>query len=387
MPLFKNAFLYPVCAAPFVGDLLLKENRIAGMGSDLESEGEEILDCTGKFLLPGFIDAHCHIGMWENGIGEEGADGNECTDPVTPFLRAIDGLNPFDGCFREAVEAGITTVATGPGSANVIGGQFCLLKTAGRELSDRLVQAPIAMKAALGENPKRVYGDKNTSPMTRMAIASLFRKTFLEAQLYGQKKANATKDKPAPDCDPVLECLLPVLEGTLPLKIHVHRADDILTALRLAEEFHIKASLEHCTEGYLIADILKEKLQRQEFYVILGPLLADRSKVELRMQSLKAPGLLYKAGIPFALMTDHPVVPIQYLAVEAAMSVREGLPEDIALQAITTEPARILGAEKSIGSLAVGKEGDLALFSDHPFTYKSQCLQTYIGGRLVYKRK
>ncbi len=386
--LIRNGIILTMTRPAFQGDIRIENGKIVDVGSELPVSGAEVIDVAGKYVTPGFIDAHCHIGMWEDGMGDEGADGNENSDPITPDLLAIDGLNPFDPCFMEARNAGVTTVVTGPGSANVIGGQFAALKTAGRCVEEMLIQSPIAMKTAWGENPKRVYTEQKEAPYTRMAIASLFRRTMAEAQEY-QRKLELAKDDPEklPDRDMGLEALLPVLSGELPVKMHAHRADDILTALRLAKEFHLRVTIDHCTEGYLIANILKEQTEALGAGVILGPLLSDRSKIELRNMTLRAPAMLHEAGIPFAIMTDHPVIPIQYLPVCAALAAREGLPEEIALAAITLHPARILGLEKRIGSIEPGKDADIAVFSDYPLSFKAKCVRTLIDGKTVYQAK
>lgn len=387
MILLKNGYIYPVSRPPFAGDLLIQDGKIAALGENLSTEGAECIDLAGCSIMPGIIDPHCHIGMWEDGMGEEGADGNECSDPITPQMRAIDGLNPFDPCFAEARAAGVTTVVTGPGSANVIGGQFAALKTDGSSVEEMLIKAPVAMKAAMGENPKRVYGDLKTSPYTRMAIAALFRKELFDAQEYAEAKKEAESDSSKkPDLDMGLEAMQPVLSGELLLKVHAHRADDILTALRIAREFHLRVSLEHCTEGHLIADELKKQTDALGGVpVILGPLLSDRSKIELRNQTFRAPAILHAAGIEFALMTDHPVIPVQYLPVCAALAVREGLDEETALASITLNAARAVGLSDRIGSLDVGKDANIAVFDGHPLEFRTHCSMTLIEGRIVYR--
>ena len=386
MQVLKNGTVFPMDGGPaFVGDILIEAGKIKGVGESLSAPGAEELDCTGKFVLPGFIDPHCHVGMWEDGMGEEGADGNECSDPITPHMRAIDGLNPYDRCFQEACAAGITTVLTGPGSSNVIGGQFAALKTAGNSLEEMVLKAPAAMKAALGENPKREYGDQKVTPYTRMAIASLFRKTMVDVQEYGKKieLANGDPEK-LPDRDVGLEALLPVLSGELILKVHAHRADDIQTALRLAREFQLHITIEHCTEGHLMLDVLREQAQALGAGIILGPLLSDRAKIELKNLSFKAPKLLYDAGIPFAMMTDHPVTPIQYLPVCAALAVREGLPEEEALKSITIHAANITGIGDRVGSIEPGKDANIAIFDGNPLEFRTHCVRTLIDGRTVF---
>ena len=388
MLLIKNGLVHSLAGEPFLGDVLIEGKTIARAGADLSAPGAEVYDASGKTVLPGLVDAHCHIGMWEDGMGEEGADGNEATDPITPEMRAVDGLNPFDPCFLEARAAGVTTAVTGPGSANVIGGQFAALKTAGNSLEDMLLKDPVAMKAALGENPKRVYTDQKVTPNTRMAIAALFRKAMADAREYQAKLREGEQDPgKKPDRDMGLEALLPVLNGTLPMKFHAHRADDILTAMRLAKEFGIRATIDHCTEGYLIADVLKERLTEQGAGVILGPLLADRCKIELKNQSFDAPRILHEKGIPFAMMTDHPVIPIQYLPVCAGLAVRSGLDERTALESITINAANIVGVGDRVGSLEIGKDGDVAVFDGHPLDFRTHCVLTVINGTIVYRRE
>lgn len=389
MLLLKNGLVCPMTGeAPFVGDVLIENGKILRLGASLSAPGAEIFDCAGKYVLPGMIDAHCHLGMEEDGMGDEGSDTNEISDPITPQMRAVDGLNPFDPCFAEARQAGVTTVVTGPGSANVIGGQFAAFKTAGNSAEAMLLKDPVAMKAALGENPKRVYGDQKATPYTRMAIAALFRKAMVDALEYRDALAlSKTDPDKKPDRDLALEALLPVLDGTLPLKIHAHRADDILTALRLANEFHLRVTIDHCTEGHLIADVLKERLDALGAGVILGPLLSERCKIELKNLTYDAPRILHEHGIPFALMTDHPVIPIQFLPVTAGLAVRSGLDETAALEAITINAACIAGLDARIGSLAPGKDADIAVFDGHPFDFRAHCVATFINGRVVHSKQ
>ena len=381
MLLLKNGLIHTMNEDAFIGDLLIVEGKIAAVGKSLSAKNAAVIDLSGQYVLPGLIDAHCHIGMWEDGIGEEGADGNEATDPITPQLRAIDGLNPFDPCFAEARNAGVTTVVTGPGSANVIGGQFAALKTCGRSIEEMTLREPIAMKAATGENPKAVYAEKKTAPTTRMAIAAMFRATMTDAQEYQKGMA---KDEDKPDRDIAMEALLPVINRELTLKVHAHRADDILTALRLAKEFNLKITIDHCTEGYLITDVLKDRLIEQGAGIIIGPLLSERSKIELKNLSFSAPRILDEAGIPFAMMTDHPVIPIQFLPVQAGLAVREGLREETALRSITRYAAEIVGISDRVGTLEVGKDADIAVFDAHPFDYRTHCVLTLINGTIVH---
>ncbi|HRX58541.1 MAG TPA: amidohydrolase [Eubacteriales bacterium] len=386
MLLLKNGLVRPMDRGAFTGDVLIEDGKIRALGENLPAGGADVIDTSGLFVFPGFIDAHCHIGMWEDGMGAEGADGNEATDPVTPQLRAVDGLNPFDPCFTEAREAGVTTAVTGPGSANVIGGQFAALKTYGRSVEEMVLRDPIAMKAATGENPKGVYAERKVTPTTRMAIASLIRSTLTEAQEYKHDRETLSDDK-KPDRDIAMEALLPVLERKLTMKIHAHRADDILTALRLAKEFNIRVTIDHCTEGYMITDVLKERLIEQGAGVIVGPLLSERSKIELKNLTFKAPRILAEAGIPFAMMTDHPVIPIQFLPVQAALAVREGLDEQTALLSITKTAAEIVGIADRVGTLAPGMDADVAVFDAHPFDYRAHCVLTLINGKIVHDRR
>ena len=384
MLLLKNGLLHTMTQDAFAGDILIDNGKIKAIGASLSAEGAEVIDLGGQFVMPGLIDAHCHIGMWEDGMGEEGADGNEMTDPITPELRAVDGLNPFDPCFKEAREAGVTTVVTGPGSANVIGGQFAALKTYGRSIEEMTLRDPIAMKAATGENPKGVYAEKKVAPTTRMAIASLFRSTMTDAIEYQKGMA---KEEDKPDRDIAMDALQPVINRELTVKIHAHRADDILTGLRLAKEFNLKVTIDHCTEGYMITDVLKDRLLEQGAGIIIGPLLSERSKIELKNLSFEAPRILEEAGIPFAMMTDHPVIPIQFLPVQAGLAVREGLSEETALRSITRYAAEIVGISDRVGTLEVGKDADIAVFDGHPFDYRTHCVLTLINGKPVYQSR
>lgn len=384
MKVLKNGKIIPVVGEEFIGDIAIENGKIVAMGEELKYDDAEYINVSGCTLIPGIIDAHCHIGMFEDGIGFEGDDGNEYSNPVTPELRAIDAINPYDRCFEEARMNGITTVITGPGSANVIGGQFAAMKTAGSRVEDMVINESIAMKAAFGENPKRVYSGSKTF-YTRMSIASTLRKTLIETKEYDRKIREAGDDaskKPAFDFK--LEAMLPVIRRELPLKIHAHRADDILTAIRIAKEFNLKITLDHFTEGYLIINKIKDDLKQLDAGVIVGPLLSDRSKVELRNLSMTAPRTLYENGIKFAMMTDHPVIPEQYLPVCAALAVREGLSEKAALESITINAAEIVGIADRVGSLEVGKDADIAVYYGHPFDFRARCVMTFVNGEIVF---
>ncbi len=385
MLLIRNAKLLTMEEKDFLdgGELLIEGGRIAAAGYNLPQAGvEKIVDAHGCYALPGVIDAHCHVGMWEDGMGFEGDDGNESVDPVTPQLRAIDGLNPQDRCFDEALAAGVTTVATGPGSANVIGGQFALIQTGTAPLESRILCEPLALKIAFGENPKRVYNERKRSPITRMATAALLRQALIDAREYGKKCDDPDEGK-RPARDLGKEILLQALRGELLVKAHAHRADDILTALRIAREFGLRLSLEHCTEGHLIAEELRAAQQAARLPVIVGPLLSERAKIELRNLDFAAPGKLRAAGVRFAMMTDHPVIPVQYLMVCAAIAAREGLPEREALRSVTLHAAWAVGQERNLGSLSPGKVADLALYDGHPLDTRTHVKEVYLSGERV----
>ncbi len=388
MFILKNANLItmaPDLEEEFIGDIAVEGGVIKAVGKDLRFDGAEEIDLTGKTVIPGVIDAHCHIGMFEDGMGFEGDDGNEMSSTSTPELRAIDAINPYDKCFEEAMRGGVTTCVTGPGSANVVGGQFVAIKTYGRDVEDMVLRFPVGMKAAFGENPKRVYESRHTI-YTRMQIAATLRKTLTKAKEY-ERKLEAAKEDPskAPDKDLAMEAMLPVIRRELPLKIHAHRADDILTALRIAREFEIRVTLDHCTEGYMIPELLKEGIRDTGAGIIIGPLLCDRGKIELRNQSFKAPVTLYQNGIEFAMMTDHPVIPEQYLPICAGLSVREGLPRYEALKSITINAARITGLDDRVGSLEPGKDADIAVFDGDPLEVYTHCVMTVINGRICHR--
>lgn len=389
MILLKNANVISMdenLEREFKGDVLIEDTKIKAVGTNIASDGAEVYDLTGLTLVPGFIDAHCHIGLFEDGMGFEGDDGNEMSSTSTPDMRAIDAINPFDRCFEEARSGGVTTCVTGPGSANVLGGTFCAVKTFGRDVEDMLLKDPVAMKSAFGENPKRVYVDRK-SIYTRMQIAATLRRTLLKAKEYARKiKLAGDDESKLPEKDLAMEALLPVIRRELPLKIHAHRADDILTAVRIAKEFDIRFTLDHCSEGYLIPDQIKEAVSDLGAGVIVGPLLCDRSKIELRNLSFEAPRKLYENGIPFAIMTDSPVIPEQYLSIEAGLAVREGLPEYEALKAITINAARITGLDDRIGSITKGKDADIAVFDGSPLQTLSHCVMTFINGKLCHMR-
>ena len=347
-------------------------------GKPAELSPEDI-DAGGSVLLPGFIDAHTHLGIIENGIAFEGDDCNEATDPFTPHLRVIDGVNPLDHCFAEARAAGITTVMTSPGSANACGGTMAILKTAGR-MADRM-QIGTGVKFALGENPKSVYNDRDETPITRMATAAMIREGLAKAQRYQQELdfAESDPDEHMPDYDAKSEALLPLLERDVKAHFHCHRADDICTAIRIAKEFNLDYVIIHGTEGHLIADILAE----ENAPVIAGPILCDRCKPEMQHLTISGPSIMQKAGVKLALCTDHPVIPIQYLPTTAALAVKGGMQREDALYAITAGAAEILGVENRIGSIAAGMDADLQLYRGDPLDLLCDPWLVMINGRRV----
>ena len=362
----------------------IRGNKIAGTGPMEECpkswEGE-VFDAQGGHIQPGFVDAHCHLGMFGDSTGIEGDDGNEATDPCTPHLRAIDAINPLDRCFQEARAAGVTTVLTGPGSANPISGQFAAIKTAGRWVDEMVIKAPVAMKLALGENPKCVYNERHETPVTRMATAAIIRENLHKALEYAEKleKAEADEEEDKPDYDAKLEALLPVVRGELPVHIHAHRADDIATGVRIAKEFGLKCVIVHGTEAHLIPELLEQ----EGIPVITGPALGDRSKPELANMTIESPAVLTLRGVKTAICTDHPEVPIQYLPLCAALAVKGGMNPEAALAAITINAAKIAGIEDRVGSLAPGKDADLVLTTGHPINLLSRVRAVFINGRRV----
>lgn len=365
------------------GFIQIENGKITAVGSmEQAPQEEEIIDLQGKAVYPGFIDAHCHMGMAEEGLDFEGDDLNEMTDPVTPQLRAVDAINPMNKSFPEAVDAGITTVVTGPGSANAISGQFCAIKTHGRRVDNMLLKEPAAMKFALGENPKKVYNDKSETPMTRMATAALIREELRKAQRYMEdmeKYEEDPEENDPPEFDAKKEALLPVLRRELKAHFHCHRTDDIFTAVRIAEEFELDYVLIHCTEGHLIA----EELAEIGAPIVNGPLMCTRTKPELANSSDKTPGILSKAGLKVAICTDYNVQPIWMLPIAAGFAVREGMEYNEALKAITINAAEICGIADRVGSIAVGKDADLLVFSEDPLTLAAKPEMVFINGKKV----
>ncbi|HOV79471.1 MAG TPA: amidohydrolase [Bacillota bacterium] len=356
-----------------VGTVLVDEGKIAGVEAGVViPPGAKAVDVTGKIVMPGMIDAHCHVGIAEEIYREEGDDSNEMSDPVTPHLRAVDAVNPADLGFRDALAGGVTTVVTGPGSANIIGGEMVAMKTAGTVVDEMVVQFPAGLKAALGENPKRSYGREKKPPYTRMASAALLRETFVKGLDYLKKESL--------DRDLKMEAVARVLRGDVPLRVHAHRADDIMTAVRIAGEFGVKLVIEHCTEGHLVA----ARLAARGVAAVIGPVITNRAKVEMQGITLETARMLAEAGVRFAVMTDHPVVPIQYLSVSAALTVKGGLSPERALRSVTIDAAEILGLGERLGSIEPGKDADIVVWSRHPFDVAARAEKVFINGREVF---
>ena len=363
------------------GTVLVTDGKITAVGADVAvPDGADVIDAAGKWVLPGFIEAHGHVGVHEEAEGWAGSDTNEMTDPVTANVRALDAINPADLGFRDAVGGGVLAVNVNPGSGNPIGGQTCALKCWGRTVDEMLLRAPAGLKSALGENPKRVYGEQKKTPSTRLGVAAVIRGAFVEASNYLARIA-AEEGKPASERKPVdrdlkLEALGLVLRREIPWRQHCHRADDIATALRIADEFGYELVIDHGTEAHLVADLLAAR----DVPVIIGPLFTSRSKVELRNRSLANPGKLAAAGVTIAITTDHPVVPINFLVHQASLSVKYGLDRDTAIRALTINPARIIGVADRLGSLEPGKDGDVVVWSGDPLDVLSRVERAFLNG-------
>ena len=370
--LFKNATIYTMEQEPFVGDFKIDKGVFTEVGKNLTAnEGEDAQDLNGLFVFPGLVESHCHLGMEETAIRFEGDDVNEITDPITPNMRGIDGCNPMDETIESALKGGVTTVAAGPGSANVLGGTFFAYKTKGNCIDEMTIENPIAMKAAFGENPKRCYQGKKID--TRMQISALLRETLEKTKEYMKKKEDG-KDVAY---DQKLEAMIPVVKRELPLKCHAHRADDILTAIRIAKEENIKITLDHVTDARSILPQIKES----GFPCICGPALTHKSKFELANMSFETPNELYKAGILFSIITDSPVIPQQYLSLSAALAAKAGLPEYEAIKAITINPAKILGLDNRVGSIKVGKDADFVICTKNILDTQNEITAVYVDGK------
>ena len=371
--LLKNAMIYPITSGPIPnGDVLIENGKIISVGNNLELDSnDKIIDCKNHYLLPGFIDVHTHLGLYDEGTGWAGNDANETAEAMTPHIRAIDGVYPLDPAFTDAIKSGITTAHVMPGSANVIGGTTSVIKTTGKNVKKMIVQEIAGLKLALGENPKRIHSQGNNDSITRMGIMGMLREAFYKA---------IHTDNPE---DLRVAPLVMALKREIPVRIHAHRADDIITALRLAEEFNLDLRIEHCTEGHLIAS----ELAGMNLKVSVGPTLTRRSKIELKNKTWKTYQELTNNGVEVSITTDHPYTPIQYLNICAGIAVREGLSEEKALEGITILPARNLRLDDKLGSIEPGKDADLVLWSHHPFHYLAKPKWTMIGGEIVFSEK
>jgi imidazolonepropionase-like amidohydrolase len=370
--LLKNATVFPITREPFYsGDVLIENGKISKVGKNIATETSvKMIDCGELFLFPGFIDVHTHMGLYDEGTGWAGNDANETAEMLTPHIRAIDGAYPFDPAFSDAIKSGITTVHIMPGSANVIGGTTSVIKTAGKNIKKMIVRETAGLKLALGENPKKIHSHGNNDSITRMGIMGMLREAFYKALLSDQR--NDFRNLP----------LVMALKREIPVRIHAHRADDIITAVRFAEEFNLDLRIEHCTEGHLVAS----ELAGLGLKVSVGPTLTRRSKVELKNKTWNTYKELSAHGVEVSITTDHPYTPIQYLNICASLAVREGLPEQKALEGITINPAKNLKVDSKLGSIEKGKDADLVLWTHHPFHYLAKPKWTMINGEIVFSQ-
>ena len=381
MLLIKNGYIKPMVGEDIPNGCVLigDDGKILSVGPDITCPDATQIDAGGRLVTPGCVDAHCHIGLDNQSMGWEGRDYNEIVDPITPQMRAIDSINPQDEAFPLALQGGVTSACTGPGSANVVGGTFVAMKLYGKRVDKMIIKDPIAMKCAFGENPKRCYGQgSKKSPMTRMATAALLRELLFKARKYHQDKVTGKE----PNFDMKLEAMLPVMEGKIPLKCHAHRADDILTSIRIAKEFGVGITLDHCTDGSLIADELAE----EGLPAFVGPSLGSKSKIELANKSFTTPGDLTRAGIKVSIITDAPVIPLQYLPMCAALAVNAGMDRNEAWKAITINPAESTGIADRVGSLEPGKDGDVVIWTADPMSVVgAESCMTIVDGKIVYQ--
>ena len=382
MLLIKNGYIKTMAGTDIPeGSILIGDDgKIVAVGPDIAApEGAQVIDAEGRLVTPGCVDAHCHIGLDNEAMGWEGMDYNEIVDPLTPQMRAIDSINPMDEAFSNAVRGGVTAACTGPGSANVVGGTFVAIKLHGKRVDNMIIKEPVAMKCAFGENPKRCYGQgAKKSPMTRMGTAALLREILFKTKRYLEDK-NAGKNPPF---DMKLESMIPVIEGKIPLKAHAHRADDILTSIRIAKEFGVKLTLDHCTDGALIAD----ELALEGLPAFVGPTFGNKSKIELANKSFETPRILAEAGVKVSIITDAPVIPLQYLPMCAALAVNAGMDTQTAWKAITINAAESTGIGDRVGSLEAGKDGDVVIWTADPMTtVGAESYTTIIDGKIVYQ--
>ncbi len=382
MLLVKNGHIKPMVGQDLERGCVLigDDGKILSVAVSIDApEGCDVIDAEGRLVTPGCVEAHCHIGLDNQAMGWEGKDYNEIVDPLTPQLRAIDSINPMDEAFPLALQGGVTSACTGPGSANVVGGTFAAIKLHGKRIDKMIIKHPVAMKCAFGENPKRCYGQQGKkTPMTRMAVAALLRELLFKTRRYMEDKESGKN----PGFDMKLEAMIPVLKGEIPLKAHAHRADDILTSIRVAKEFGVKITLDHCTDGALIADELAE----EGLSAFIGPSLGSKTKIELSHKSFTTPGVLHKAGVPISIITDSPVIPLHYLPMCAGLAARSGLDYEEAWRAITINPARQTGIGDRVGSLEPGKDGDLVIWTDDPLrVLGARSRVTVVDGKIVWQ--
>ena len=382
MLLIKNGLVKTMVGEDIHGGCVLIDDhgKIAAVGEEIaESDGMTVIDAEGRLVTPGCVEAHCHIGVHNSVLGWEGHDYNEKTDPLTPHMRAIDGINPIDETFTEAIKHGVTSACTGPGSANVVGGTFAAIKLVGKRVDDMIIKNPIGMKCAFGENPKGAYGQSGKkAPVTRMAIAALLRELLFKSRNYLEAKESGK----TPNFDMKLEAMIPVIKKEIPLKAHAHRADDIFTAIRIAKEFDLKLTLDHCTDGSLIAD----ELAKEGYPAFVGPSFPGKSKSEIKNMEYATAAKLHKVGVPISIITDAPVVPLERLPLSAGLAMSEGLPYEEAWKAITINPATQTGIGDRVGSLEIGKDGDVVIWTADPLTtIGATSYVTVVDGKVVYR--
>ncbi len=382
MLLIKNGYVKTMAGSDLEKGCVLigDDGKIAAVGADLTApEGAKVIDAEGRLVTPGCVEAHCHIGLHASGLRWEGNEVNEKSDPVVPQMRAIDGIFPWDETFDEALRYGVTTACTGPGSAEVVGGTFAAIKLVGKRVEDMVIKHPVAMKCAFGENPKSSFGQASKkAPYTRMAVAALMRELLIKSKNYLAAK-EAGKE---PAFDMKLEAMIPVIKKEIPLKAHAHRADDILTAIRIAKEFDVRLTLDHCTDGRAIADILAE----EGYPAFVGPTFGGKSKPELNGKSFKTAAVLHEAGVPISIVTDAPVTPLRWLPLCAGLAASEGLPYEEAWKAITINPATQMGIVDRVGSLEVGKDGDVVIWTADPLiAVGARAYKTIVDGKLVHE--
>lgn len=381
MLLIKNGYIKSMAGPDIPNGCVLigEDGKIISVAEHIDAPEATVIDAEGRLVTPGCVDAHCHIGLDNEACGWEGHDYNEMTDPITPQMRAIDSINPMDESFPNAIRGGVTTACTGPGSANVVGGTFTTIKLVGKRVDKMIVRDAVAMKCAFGENPKRCYGQNGKkSPMTRMGTAAVLRELLFKSRRYLEDK-EAGKN---PNFDMKLEAMIPVMKGLIPLKAHAHRADDILTSIRIAKEFGLKLTLDHCTDGALIADELAE----EGYPAFVGPSLGSKTKIELAHKSFETPKILSEAGVKVSIITDAPVIPLQYLPMCAALAAKEGLAYEDAWKAITINPAESIGIGDRVGSLEPGKDGDVVIWTGDPMKVAgAESYMTIVDGKIVYQ--